>query len=117
MEKIKNIISFNRYYKNCDGFVIERNAHVEAFDLLQQLSMINEHEELSKVFNNMRNLIAIWGYVNGNEGSFEETCNYMLIGREYRRLNHDYQLSEIERFRYGLPISKETRDKIRILVK
>lgn len=112
---IKNAISYYLYNINNYKYVIERNANVEAFDLLQSLTIENGHEELSKVFNSMRNAILIWGYVNGNIGSFEETCNGMLIGREYRMLNHDYELSEMEKIRYGLPILKETREKIKIV--
>lgn len=112
---IRNVMSYYLYNVNNYKYVIERNANVEAFDLLQSLAIENSHEELAKVFNSMRNSILIWGYVNGNRGSFEETCDGMLIGREYRKLNHNYELTDIEKIRYGLPISVDTREKIKII--
>jgi len=117
MDKVKNRIAFNRYNKNNGRYVIERNANVETFDLLQQLAILNNHKELVSVFNRIRNLVGIWGYMYGTRGSFAETCRDMLIMKKFNALDHDYEMSEIERFRYGLPISRESRDKIRILVK
>lgn len=60
IEKLRNIIGFIRYNRNNGSYVIERNANVEAFDLLQQLAILNDHEEMIQVFNKMRNLMAIW---------------------------------------------------------
>lgn len=114
---MRNAVAYYLYYRNNYKYVIERNANVEALDLLQLLAMENGHDDLSQVFNDMRNSIAMWGYIKSNKGCFEETCNNMLIGYEYRKLNHNYELSDIERFRYGLPISKEYRDKINMLIK
>lgn len=39
----------------------------------------------------------------------------MLIGNEYKKLDHNYELSEIDRFRYGLPISVDLWNSIRIV--
>ena len=117
VDKVRNRVAFNRYNKNDGRYVIERNANVEAFDLLQQLAILNEHKEMEQVFNVFRNLMGIWGYRYNNRGSFEETCRDMMIIKEFNNLDHSYELSQIERFRYGLPISKESRDKIKILVK
>lgn len=117
LKEIKNIISYRLYNKNCVRYVIERNANVEAFDLLQKLAIENNHIELADAFNKMRNSIAIWGYINNNKGSFYETCKDMKLIHEYKNFNHDYQLSDIERFRYGLPVSSEFRDKIKIIRK
>lgn len=116
-DKVKYRVAFNRYDKNNGRYVIERNANVEAFDLLQQLAILNNHKEMELVFNKLRNLMSIWGYRYNNRGSFEETCREMLILNKFNNLDHSYELSEIERFRYGLPISKETRNKIKILIK
>lgn len=115
IKNMRNTLAYYLYFKNNERYVIERNANVEAFDLLQQLSVENGHDELARIFNNMRNSIGIWGYLNNNRGSFEETCYAMLIGNEYRKLDHNYELSEIERFRYGLPISNESWNSIKIM--
>ena len=117
LKEIKNIISYRLYNKNSGRYVIERNANVEAFDLLQKLAIENNHMELADAFNKIRNSIAIWGYIDNNKGSFYETCKDMKLIHEYKNFNHDYQLSDIERFRYGLPVSSEFRDKIKIIRK
>lgn len=117
VDKFRNRVAFNRYNRNNGRYVIERNANVEAFDLLQQLAILNNHKEMIVVFNKLRNLMGIWGYMYSNRGSFEETCRDMMILKKFKSLDHGYELPEIERFRYGLSISKESRDKIRILVK
>ena len=117
IKNIKNDLSHFLYYKNCSKYVIERNANVEAFDLLQKLAISNDHYELSVVFNQIRNAMAMWGYMDNNKGSFDETCRKMLIGNEYRDFDHSYELSDIDSFRYGLPISDEFREKIRVIKK
>lgn len=115
VKNIRNELAYNLYFKNSERYVIERNANVEAFDLLQQLAILNGHDELARVFNEIRNSIGIWGYLKDNRGSFYETCKEMLIGNEYKKLDHNYELSEIDRFRYGLPISVDLWNSIRIV--
>lgn len=111
----RNMISHYLYYKNSYRYVIERNANVEAFDLLQKLAIENNHDELAIVFNNMRNSFAMWGYMNNNKGCFYDTCNNMLLGYEYKRLNHNYELSDIDRFRYGLDVSSEFMEGLKLI--
>ena len=117
LKRFSNAISYYLYNKNDGGYVIERNANVEAFDLLQNLALINNHDELANVFNRMRNLVGILGYTDDNRGSFDETFRKIKKYNEYKKLNHNFQLSDIDRFRYGLPISKEFRGKIRVIKK
>ena len=117
LKHFSNAISYYLYNKNDGGYVIERNANVEAFDLLQNLALINNHDELANVFNRMRNLVGILGYIDDNRGSFDETFRKIKKYNEYKKLNHNFQLSDIDKFRYGLPISKEFRGKIRVIKK
>lgn len=117
LKEIRNIISYRLYNKNSGRYVIERNANVEAFDLMQKLAIENEHMEIADTFNRMRNSIAIWGYLDNNKGSFYETCKDMKLIREYKKFDHDYELSDIERFRYGLPVSNDFMGKIKIIKK
>ena len=41
----------------------------------------------------------------------------ILLWREYRKMDHNYELSNIDRYRYGLPISLEYRNEIMELMK
>lgn len=117
LKRLRNSIAYYLYSKNDGLYVIERNANVEAFDLLQNLAIENDNVRLGNVFNRMRNAVAMSGYMDNNMGSFYETIMNMRLGYEYKKLNHNYQLSDIERFRYGLPISEEFRKKIKIIKK
>ena len=114
---LRNYISYQLYYMNSHKYIIERNANVEAFDLLQMLAMEHSREDFVRVFNGLRNSFAMWGYVNGNKGCFIDTCDNILLGYEYRKLNHNYLLSDIDRFRYGLLVSKEFREELGKVIK
>ena len=100
-----------------DRIVVGEVRGAEAIDLLQALACENGCLELENIFNKMRNAIAMSGYMDNNMGSFYETLKNMGLGYKYRKFNHNYQLNDIDRFRYGLPISEEFRKKIKIIIK
>ena len=114
---LRNRLVHYLYYKNSYKYVIERNANVEAFDLMQMLAIENEHDHLISVFNDMRNSFLLFGYLKDNKGCFDETMKDILLWYDYKKMDHNYVLCNIDRYRYGLPISLEYRNEIIELMK
>ena len=111
-----NKILLNRYksQKNKAHFVLERNANVEAYDLLLKLSRYESNSELEKLMYNQWMGYSACGYASlKNNGPFEESFKSTWRREKFRELDFSEDISVSERIRYGLPI--EDSDRIVLL--
>ena len=111
------IISFFIFFLFCDktkenGLVLERNANIESTDLICRCAFYNEREDIYNLFIDMRNLFRTQGYIKSTKGSIEETFEEIFMHDKYKKIRQEIDLDEIDRLRYGLNISEETRKRI-----
>ena len=112
MSLLKFKILLNRYksQKNKAHFVLERNANVEAYDLLLKLSRYESNSELEKLMYNQWMGYSACGYASlKNNGPFEESFKSTWRREKFRELDFSEDISVSERIRYGLPIEESDR--------
>ena len=112
--KFKILLSRYKSQKNKAYFVLERNANVEAYDLLLKLSRYESNPELEKLMYNQWMGYSACGYASlKNNGPFEESFRSTWRKRKFRELDFSEDIPVSERIRYGLPI--EDTDRIVLL--
>ena len=92
--------------------VLERNANVESFDLLAKCASSRGDWDIYLAFNNVKNVYTTFGYRNTCMGSFEETYRKILLYSKYKKFYEEITMSEEDRVRYGLNVSKKTRKRV-----
>ncbi len=112
IKQTRRAISLILYKRNENGYVLERNANIEALDLLCKIALYFKHDDMYRVFNDMKNTFMIAGYKNDNKGSLAETYRSILMNDYYQKIYEDVEMDEKEKARYGLEISMEERQKI-----
>lgn len=115
IEKLKMSLSNYLYLINSKKYVIERNANVEACNILKDISFDWMDYDISIMFNNAMNNQLLSGYINNNDGSFKETYKKMFIINKYNMLKDDNNIHISDRIRYGLEIDKDIDVKKLIL--
>lgn len=113
--KIWNEILIERYKQQKDKatFVLERNANVEAYDLLNKLSNLENIFEIQRFMNNQYLWYSAIGYLNmKNNGSFEESYRDIWRHKQYKNLDFSEEIPVSDRIRYGLPIENAERKKL-----
>lgn len=116
MSLLQYRILLSRYKSQKDKahFVLERNANVEAYDLLLKLSRYESNSELEKLMYNQWMGYSACGYASlKNNGPFEESFKSTWRREKFRELDFSEDISVSERIRYGLPI--EDSDRIVLL--
>lgn len=116
MSLLKFKILLNRYksQKNKAHFILERNANVEAYDLLLKLSRYESNAELEKLMYNQWMGYSACGYTSLKfNGPFEESFRSTWRKGKFRELDFSEDIPVSERIRYGLPI--EDTDRIALL--
>ena len=114
---VKNIL-FQRYkyVKDRATFVLERNANVEAYELLHRLSLLEGNEDIIRFISNQYLWYSACGYLKlRNNGSFEESFRDTWRHKLFRSFDFSEEISVEERIRYGLPLEDE--DRISLLKK
>lgn len=112
-QQTRRTISRTRYVKDRENFLLERNANIEAYDLLKRFALFNNDEEIHAFFTWLENGFRGVGYVKNTKGCLVHTYKSLLMGDRLRKINSDIDtLSEDEKIRYGLEISKDTRQKV-----
>lgn len=109
---LKNIISFYLYTKNRERLFIERNANIEATEIICNLAKYEENENIRDLFESMRQNNIIYGYDGAYNGSLEETYKSLELTSLYAKLPTGEAIPVRDRILYGLPISEETREKV-----
>ena len=112
IKRFKRVLSLLLYKAQENKYILERNANIEALDLLCQCAIKMNRQDMFDIFNGMRNLFLKQGYYDSNKGNIEETYRNILMYHKYKKVKVDQSLDENERVRYGLPINEETRSKI-----
>lgn len=112
--KFKILLSRYKFQKNKAHFVLERNANVEAYDLLLKLSRYESNPELEKLMYNQWMGYSACGYASLKfNGPFEESFRSTWRKGKFRELDFSEDIPVSERIRYGLPI--EDTDRIALL--
>lgn len=112
--KFKILLSRYKSQKNKAHFVLERNANVEAYDLLLKLSRYESNPELEKLMYNQWMGYSACGYTSLKfNGPFEESFRSTWRKGKFRELDFSEDIPVSERIRYGLPI--EDTDRIALL--
>lgn len=112
IKQTRRMISLILYKQKENELVLERNANIESTDLISRCAFYNEREDIYNLFIDMRNLFLIQGYVKDARGSIEETFEKIFMYDKYKKIRQEIDLDEIDRLRYGLNISEETRKRI-----
>lgn len=108
---IENIL-FSRYktVKDRATFVLERNANVEAYDLLHKVSLIEGNSEIIRFMYNQFMWYSACGYLKiKNNGSFEESYKDIWRHRLFNSFDFSEDISFEDRVRYGLPLEDDDR--------
>lgn len=93
-------------------FVLERNANIEAFDLLSKVAEYEQKESIYNLFEELKLLMCTIGYHDNENGSLEETYRKILMHRKYKSFYQKENLDIIDKIRYGLPIPNESKQEL-----
>lgn len=112
MSLLKFRILLSRYKSQKDKahFVLERNANVEAYDLLLKLSLYESNIDINKLMYNQWMGYSVCGYASLRyNGSFEEAFKATWRKNKFEELVFDKDIPLEDRIRYGLPIDDSDR--------
>ena len=93
-------------------FVLERNANIEAYTLLSKVAEYEQKENIYNIFEHLKLLMCTIGYHDNENGSIGETYRKILMSRKYKLFYQKDDLDIIDQIRYGLPITKEEKQKL-----
>ena len=105
----KHMDSIEKYNRNLSEYFVERNAQIEAYDMIITV-LKSDYPELANEFDEIRNLYLKLGYQNDINGNVHDTLSDIGLLKEYHYRKED--LSFEDRVRYGLPISHEEQEKV-----
>jgi len=108
----KNIITENINDINNERLVIERNATIEASEIVKKLEEREENKEIANVFEELKHKNMIYGYDDIYNGSVEETYKRLYLNQLYKELPKEEAIPIRDRILYGLPINEETKNKV-----
>jgi len=103
---------FSERIRNKPTFLLERNANVEAYDLLCKVANYENNLEIKKFFEDQISYQLTLGYNGFSNGSVEETYLELWASSIYDTFSKNENIPIEDRVRYGLPIDKETRKKV-----
>lgn len=107
-------IKINKYLKQISKAtsLLERNANVEAYDLLNKVAEYENNLEIKKIIEMQQAFCLTFGYKGFYNGAVEETYNKALLKDIYETFPKNENISLEEKVRYGLPIDRMTRKKV-----
>lgn len=109
---IRNYISLYMYNIHNKRLIIERNANIEATEIVHNLAKWLENEPIADLFESMRQRCITYGYDGNYNGSLEETYKTLYLKSLYNDLPKGEAIPVRDRILYGLPINEETREKV-----
>lgn len=92
--------------------LLERNANIEAYDLLIKVADYENNLEIKKFIETQKSFCLTFGYKGFYNGAVEETYNKALLKYIYETFPKNENISLEEKVRYGLPIDRMTRKKV-----
>lgn len=105
-------ILLSRYKSQKDKahFVLERNANVEAYDLLHKLSQYESNSEMERLMYNQLTGYQSCGYTSLRfNGAFDQSFRATWRRRKFEELDFTEDIPVEDRIRYALPISDDDR--------
>lgn len=112
LKETRELVSYLLYKKNENFFILERNANLEATDLICQLALFLGSDDIYKIFNELKKAFILIGYTDDNQGSLKETYQKILMYDKYKKFYQETDMSEEDKIWYGLNISDQTRARI-----
>lgn len=113
IKQVRRFVSVIAYKKRENEFLLERNAQFDSLSLLASIAAANEHDEISGVFNSMKNSFAVLGYTKNSDGTLFNTFKDIYMRDKLDKMEDDSELLDMnERFRLGLPVDEKTRSRI-----
>lgn len=91
--------------------LLERNANVEATDLLCQIAKYENNEKMLEILSRQLSFQQSLGYEFSN-GSMERTYKRRQMSSVYHSFDFSEEIPTQDRVRYDLPLDKETRKKV-----
>lgn len=107
-------MKIKRYLKYHDvaESLLERNANVEAYDLLLKVAKYENNTEMLEILNFFLSCQLSLGYKGFNNGAMEKTYRKIGFTSVYNSFDHNEIIPVEDKVRYGLPIDNETRKKV-----
>lgn len=113
VKQVRRVVSLVAYKKKENKYLLERNAQVDSLDLISEIALSNGHDEMYKVFTNMKNTFAIFGYENNADGTLVNTFNDIHMKDKMSKMDQSIDSLDMDtRFRFGLPVDEQLREKI-----
>lgn len=112
IKRYRRLTSLVLYKINENKYLLERNANLEAFDLLCTISDLEDNKKIKDCFNKMNLIIKKTGYNDIYNGSIEETYKKILMSDVYKKINISNEFSFEEKVRFGLPINEREKKLI-----
>lgn len=116
VKNVRKAASFFVYKANENQYVLERNANIEAFDLLGKIAYSCADEEMVGVFDLIRRYFSQIGYLDDTNGSFYETYKKIFMLNKYKKIFRNSDILEImddyDKVRFGLPVDKKVREDV-----
>lgn len=112
IKEFRDFIASFKYKQKENFYVLERNANVECLNIIKNVAKFSEDEQISNLFETMRNDFLILGYHEDTSGVIENTYRELLIYDRYKRIYSCLKMSEEDRIRYGFNIQEASREKL-----
>lgn len=113
VKQVRRFVSLVAYKKCENQYLLERNAQFDSLSLIADIALSNGHEEMFKIFNSMKNIFATFGYTNNADGTLVNTFNDIYMKDKLNTIDQDIDnLGMNDRFRLGLPVDKQTHERI-----
>ena len=108
--KMEILIEKFKQEKDKSTFILERNANLDAHDLLTKLAEYEDNEKLRKYFENQYIWCKACGYINLKyNGSLEESYKKLWNYKLYKTFDFGEDIPLEDKIRYGLPIKNKER--------
>ena len=98
------------------NLALERNANLEAADLIYRLASLEANEEFIKLTEELRMSQTLIGYNFNGDGVLVKTAKSVLQFDKLQGFQETDSLSFEEKVRYGLPINEDDREELFLTV-
>lgn len=118
IKQIRRVISILKYKQNENEYLLERNAQYNSLNDLIDVAMYLGHEDIAKMFTNMRDIFGSAGYTKNCDGPIINTLRGIWMSDKVKKISMDYEgIDMADRYKLGLPIDQETREQVLALRK
>lgn len=117
IKQVKEAVAFFKYNKNAYSYILERNASSEAAKDIVELAKSESENDIEKIFTELKEAMEFIGYENNNQGCMYYAHKGLWLLNKYNKTKKDDSMTEEDRFRFGLEIEDETRNKFLAKIK